>query len=47
MKQIVSEQDRTHLDEPVAEMEQRTGKRIVLSVIRRSDAYAELPWKSA
>ncbi|MBM3162367.1 MAG: hypothetical protein FJZ79_03390 [Chlorobi bacterium] len=46
MKQIVSDQDRSHLDTRVAETEQRTGTQIVLSVIQRSDAYAELPWKA-
>ena len=46
MKQIVSDQERSHLDVRVAETEKRTGTQIVLSVIQRSDAYAELPWKA-
>jgi putative membrane protein len=46
MKQILSDQDRSRLDARVAETEQRTGTQIVLSVIQRSDAYAELPWKA-
>jgi putative membrane protein len=46
MKQIVSDQERSHLDGRVAETEKRTGTQIVLSVIQRSDAYAELPWKA-
>lgn len=46
MKQIVSDQERSRLDERVAETERRTGTQIVLSVIQRSDSYAELPWKA-
>jgi putative membrane protein len=46
MKQIVSDQERSYLDVRVAETEKRTGTQIVLTVIRRSDAYAELPWKA-
>ncbi|NTW10555.1 MAG: hypothetical protein HGA26_04250 [Chlorobiaceae bacterium] len=46
MKQPLSDQDRSHLDIRVAETEKRTRTQIVLSVIQRSDAYAELPWKA-
>jgi len=46
MKQIISDQERSRLDLRVAETEKRTGTQIVLSVIQRSDAYAELPWKA-
>jgi len=46
MKQIVSDQERSRLDERIAETERRTGTQIVLSVIQRSDSYAELPWKA-
>lgn len=46
MKQILSDQERSRLDARVAETEQRTGTQIVLSVIQRSDVYAELPWKA-
>lgn len=46
MKQIVSDQERSHLDGRVAETEKRTGTQIVLTVIQRSDAYSELPWKA-
>lgn len=46
MKQILSDQDRSRLDARVAETEKHTGTQIVLSVIQRSDAYAELPWKA-
>ena len=46
MKQILSDQERSYLDVRVAETENRTGTQIVLTVIQRSDAYAELPWKA-
>ncbi|MBM3422988.1 MAG: hypothetical protein FJY09_07055 [Chlorobi bacterium] len=46
MKQIVSDQDCMHLDERVAETEEPTGTRIVLSVIQRSKVDAELRRKS-
>ena len=44
MKPPLSDQDRNRLDEFIAETEKRTNTQIVLSVIKRSDAYAELPW---
>jgi putative membrane protein len=46
MKNILSEHDRSRLDVRVAETEKRTGIQIVLTVVRRSDSYAELPWKA-
>jgi len=46
MKQNLSEQERKQLDLRVAEAEKRTGAQIVLVVVQRSDAYAELPWKA-
>lgn len=46
MKPTLSEHERRRLDLRVAETEKRTGTQIVLSVIQRSDAYAELPWKA-
>ncbi len=46
MKPTLSDHDRRRLDARVAEAEKRTGIQIVLSVIRRSDSYAELPWKA-
>ena len=44
MKQILSNQDRSRLEARVAETEKRTQTQIVLTVIRRCDSYAELPW---
>lgn len=44
MEQILTEQERKHLDQSVADVEKRTGAQIVLAVVKRSDAYAELPW---
>ena len=46
MKHILPDQARTALDRRVAEAEKRTGAQIVLAVVRRSDVYAELPWKA-
>lgn len=46
MKPILSNQDRSRLDQRVAEVEKRTKTQVVLAVIKRSDSYAELPWKS-
>lgn len=46
MKSILSDSDRNRLDQRVAEAEKRTGAQIVLAIVRRSDAYTELPWKA-
>ena len=46
MKHILPDQVRIALDRRVAEAEKRTGAQIVLAVVRRSDVYAELPWKA-
>lgn len=46
MKPGLTDQERIHLDRRVAEVEKRTDTQIVLAVIERSDAYAELPWKA-
>lgn len=46
MKPILSYEDRVELDRRVAVLERRTGSQIVLAVTKRSDSYAELPWKA-
>jgi putative membrane protein len=46
MEQISSDHDRAQLDQRVTEAEKRTKAQIVLAVIKRSDTYAELPWKA-
>ncbi len=46
MKKILSEHDREALDRLVAETEQRLDAQVVLAVIKRSDSYAEIPWKA-
>jgi putative membrane protein len=46
MEQILSGNDRIMLDKCIAEAEKRTNTQIVLAVIKRSDTYAELPWKA-
>ena len=46
MKQHLSEQERWHLDQRVANVEKHTGSQVVLAVIEKSDSYVELPWKA-
>jgi putative membrane protein len=46
MKSNLSDENRKRLERHIAEAEKRTGCQIVLAVIRRSDSYAELPWKA-
>ncbi len=46
MKGTLSDQERLHLDQSIAEVEKRTGAQIVLAVVERSDVHAELPWKA-
>ncbi len=46
MKRILSDHDRGQLEQRIAEVEKRTKTQIVLAVIKRSDTYAELPWKA-
>jgi putative membrane protein len=46
MKKILNDQEKSRLDGRIVEVEKKTGAQIVLAVIKRSDAYAELPWKA-
>jgi putative membrane protein len=46
MGHILSENDRTQLDQQIAEAEKRTKVQIILAAVKRSDSYAELPWKA-
>jgi putative membrane protein len=46
MKPNLTEQERQQLDRRIADVEKRTGAQIVLAVVKRSDVYAELPWKA-
>ncbi|HTF99607.1 MAG TPA: TPM domain-containing protein [Nitrospirota bacterium] len=46
MKQYLNDQERTKLNQRIAETEKRTGVQVVLAVIERSDSYHELPWKA-
>ena len=46
MNPMLSENDRTQLDRQIADAERRTKVQIVLATIKRSDSYAELPWKA-
>jgi putative membrane protein len=46
MKKNLSQSDKDHLNQLVAEAEKRTNAQIVLAVVKRSDSYAEIPWKA-
>ncbi len=46
MKHILSDQERKHLDQRVADVEKRTNAQVVLAIVKRSDSYPELPWKA-
>ena len=46
MNKTLSDEDRKRIDGLIAEVEKRTNTQIVLSVIQRSDIYAEIPWKA-
>ncbi len=46
MIKILSDHERVRLDRLIADAEKRTNAQIVLAVIKRSDDYAELPWKT-
>ena len=46
MKQILSDHDRNRLDTLISNVEKGTDTQIVLAIIKRSDNYAELPWKA-
>jgi putative membrane protein len=46
MRHSLSNEERRQLDQQIADAEKRTGAQIVLAVIERSDAYAEIPWKA-
>jgi putative membrane protein len=46
MLKILSDHERGRLDQLIADAEKRTNAQIVIAVIKRSDDYAELPWKA-
>jgi len=46
MKQVLSDSERTLLEERIAEAEKQTGSQIVLATVKRSDSYTEIPWKA-
>ena len=46
MRQILNDADRTLIEKYIREAEVRTGVQIVFAVTKRSDCYAELPWKA-
>lgn len=46
MKQLLSDDERKRLDQLITETERQTGTQIVLAAVKRSDSYAEIPWKA-
>jgi len=46
MTQILSETERAMLNKRIAEAELKTSAQIVLASVKRSDSYAEIPWKA-
>jgi len=46
MKFNLSDEDRAALDKRIAEVEKLTGAQIILATTKRSDSYAEIPWKA-
>lgn len=46
MGSILSDHDRDLLDRCIEDAEERTRVQIVTAVVKRSDSYAELPWKA-
>lgn len=46
MINLLTEPERARLNEHIVEAEKKTGAQIVLSIIKRSDSYPELPWKA-
>jgi len=46
MKRTLSDKNRKHLDDLITTIEKQTNTQIVLAHIKRSDVYAEIPWKA-
>jgi len=46
MKYSLNDEERDRLNQYVADAEKHTGAQIVLAVVNRGDAYAEIPWKA-
>ncbi|MFO7622272.1 MAG: hypothetical protein R6W81_13570 [Bacteroidales bacterium] len=46
MKPVLSENDKNLLEERITGAEAITGTQIILATVRRSDSYAEIPWKA-
>jgi len=46
MKHKLTEDERNGLDHQIAEAEKITGAQIVMASVKRSDSYAEIPWKA-
>lgn len=46
MHRALSKEEKSRLERHITNAEKRTGVQIVLSVVERSDNYAEIPWKA-
>ena len=46
MKHTLNHEERSRLDQRIADTEKRTGSQVVLAIIERSDSYPEIPWKA-
>ncbi len=46
MHRALSKEEKSRLERHITHAEKRTGVQIVLSVVERSDNYAEIPWKA-
>jgi len=46
MKPVLSETDKELLEKIIARAEEQSRSQIVLATVRRSDSYAEIPWKA-
>lgn len=46
MKQILSETEKSQLDQLIKKAEERINAQVVLAFIQRCDIYAEIPWKA-
>jgi putative membrane protein len=46
MEKILSDYDRSQLNQRIAELEKHSNAQFVLAIVKRSDSYAEIPWKA-
>ena len=46
MNHLLSDNDRADLDKAIARVEELTSAQVVLAAVKKSDSYAEIPWKA-